>query len=214
MIGVLGGTFDPVHYGHLRPALEVMQRCGLDELRLLPCGVPAHRAPPLASAAQRLAMLQRAIAGQPGFIIDTRELERPGPSYMVPTLLSLHQSYPDDTLCLVLGEDAYHGLPSWHQWQRLFELSHLLVMQRPGSPLQHSTELAGRERRHRIADAGALRQMPAGGVLHCAVTQLGISASTIRHMFEQGERPRYLMPDPVIEYITSQGLYGSHGRVV
>ncbi len=133
MIGVYGGTFNPVHYGHLRTALEVKELFGLQRLHLIPCRLPAHRGQPEADAEIRMQMLAAAVADTPGFFADRRELERDGPSYMVDTLAALRSELADDTpLLLFIGADAFAGLERWHRWQRLFELAHVVVMTRPG----------------------------------------------------------------------------------
>ena len=119
MIGILGGTFDPVHFGHLRPALEVMQALALEEIRFIPNRLPPHREPPWLDADTRRRLLQIAIAQTPGFVLDERELQRDGPSYMVDTLQSLRVDFPDSALCLVIGMDAFAGLPRWHRWQEI-----------------------------------------------------------------------------------------------
>lgn len=134
MIGILGGTFDPVHYGHLRTALDVQEALGLNEIRLIPLRDPPHRSAPLAPASQRLALLRAAIKDNPGFAVDSRELERSGKSYSVDTLHSLKQEQPERVLCLLLGSDAFDGFPEWHEPERILQLAHLVVMQRPGEP--------------------------------------------------------------------------------
>ncbi|MDP3877813.1 MAG: nicotinate-nucleotide adenylyltransferase [Methylobacter sp.] len=140
MIGIFGGTFDPVHFGHLRSALEVKDIFGLDEVRLIPCAMPPHRESPAVTAAMRLQMLALAIKNQPGLKIDTRELERyerqQTPSYMVDTLESLRQEFPHETLLLFIGTDAFKYLTGWHQWQRLFDYAHIVVLTRPGFAIQ------------------------------------------------------------------------------
>ena len=211
MIGVYGGTFDPVHYGHLRTALEVQQQLGLTELRFIPAASPPHRQPPQATARQRLAMVTRALAGQPGMRVDDRELGRAGPSYMVDTLASLRAEYPATPLVLILGMDALLGLPGWYQWTRLLELAHIAVMERPGVALPAEGELAELVRRHRVADAGALALQPAGGMAFVPVSQLAISATTIRALLAAGRSPRFLLPDSVLDYIRNEGLYGMSG---
>jgi len=132
MIGVFGGTFDPVHYGHIRPALSVKQALGLSELRFIPNRIPPHRARPWLSAGQRLALLHTAVDGIEGVVVDERELQREGPSYMVDTLASLHDEHPDEGLCLIIGMDAFLDIDRWHQWQRLFDYALLVVTHRPG----------------------------------------------------------------------------------
>lgn len=208
MIGILGGTFDPVHHGHLRCAVEVQQGCELRELRFMPCGQPPHRRPPLAGADQRLAMLEAATADQPGFTVDARELRRGGPSYTVDTLLSLREELPQAPLCLLLGMDAFLGLPSWHRWERIVELAHVIVMRRPGAdPATAPAPLRELLAARRVETARELRRRPAGGILLRTVTQLDISASRIRELIAHGRSVRYLLPDRVLEHIRRERLY-------
>ena len=207
MIGILGGTFDPVHFGHLRPALEVQEALALDEIRLVPCHIPPHRGQPHASAAQRVAMLEAAVRTQPAFRIDTRELQRHGPSYTFDTLVSLREELGDAGLCLLMGMDAFTGLTTWHRWEELIELCHLVVMTRPGADIPASGELAGFIRRHRAPEAAQLRGTPAGRLLFQPVTALAISASRLRALLAEGLNPAFLMPEAVIEIIDQEGLY-------
>jgi nicotinate-nucleotide adenylyltransferase len=208
-IGIYGGTFDPVHYGHLRTALEVREKLGLDQMRLIPCREPPHRPAPAATPEQRLHLLHLALrGGDPRLIADDRELARPGPSYMVDTLASLREEFPTASLCLVVGADAFRGLDRWHRWQSLFELAHVVVMGRPGEDLQAAPErLPNWVRQRRAADWERLRQTPVGAIGFVEVTQLAISASDIRHGLATGSDPRYLLPDAVLEQIRSAGLY-------
>lgn len=207
MIGIYGGTFDPIHIGHLRTALDLYETLGLDEVRLIPARVPPHREPPRLSPAQRLALLKAAVDGQPGLVVDSRELQRSGPSYMVDTLASLRDELGDEPLALILGVDAFLGLEGWHRWQELTDLAHLLVMQRPGAKLPEQGVLADWLAEHCVDDADALRQRPAGGILACAVTRLAISATDIRSRLASGRSIRYLVPDAVHRMINEQGLY-------
>ena len=207
MIGIYGGMFDPVHFGHLRPALEVQQALGLEEVRFVPVGQPPHRHPPRADAEARVAMLTAAIAGQPGFVLDERELTRAGPSYMVDTLTSLRAELGETPLCLILGTDAFLGLPGWHQWTQLIELAHLVVAHRPGwSQDDLNDTLQALVAQHRLAP-DALAQQPAGGICFVAVTQLDISSTRIREQVRAGQDIRYLLPDPVRALIRQNDLY-------
>ncbi|MCB1717688.1 MAG: nicotinate-nucleotide adenylyltransferase [Candidatus Competibacteraceae bacterium] len=206
-IGVLGGTFDPVHHGHLRVALDVLEELAFAEVRLLPSRQPPHRVTPGATPAQRLAMLAAAVARQPGLAIDQRELARAGPSYMHDTLASLRADLPDTPLCLLIGRDAFNELPTWHRWQELFQLAHFLVLERPGSipamPPALCAELNGRT----ITDPALLHQSCAGRVFAWQATQLDISATRIRALLAAGRSPRYLLPEVVLDYIKQYGLY-------
>lgn len=208
-IAVLGGTFDPIHDGHLRPALELFEDLDLAEIRFIPAGQPPHRDQPIASAKQRLTMLKLAVAGQAGFVVDERELYREGPSYMVDTLQSLRSELGDRPLCLVLGMDAFEGLPNWHCWEEIPDLAHLLVIHRPGSGLPLSEVLGELLGERKLHHAEALQEKPAGGILFHPVTQLDVSATRIREILAQGRSPRYLVPDQVWSYICEQGLYRS-----
>ena len=207
MIGIYGGTFDPVHFGHLRPALEVQQVLGLKEVRFIPAGQPPHRDIPHATTTQRLSMLRAAIDDQPGFVVDEREVQRAGPSYMVDTLASLRTELGAVPLCLILGYDAFLGLASWHEWHRLIELAHLVITHRPG--WNHDTlseELQSLVKRHAMTTA-QLPEASAGGVAFVEVTQLDISATRIREQIHAGQDIRYLLPEPVYRIIHEQNLY-------
>lgn len=205
MIGVYGGTFNPVHYGHLRTALEVKELFGLQRLHLIPCRLPAHRGQPEADAEIRMQMLAAAIADTPGFYADRRELERDGPSYMVDTLAQLRRELSSATpLLLFIGADAFAGLERWHQWQRLFEFAHVVVMTRPGfqrGPLPPFLQ-------QRIVDDSLLLSTEtAGRVLFQPVTALAISATEIRRLIAAGRSPQFLLPDRVIALIRQHQLY-------
>lgn len=210
MIGILGGTFDPVHFGHLRPALEVREALQLAELRLIPSNVPPHRPGPVASPTQRLAMLRAAVGDTPHFIIDERELERDGPSYTIDTLESLRHELGSISLCLLIGMDAFLGLPDWHRWQELIDHCHMVVMTRPGAELPGSGELAGFVERHRALDAAVLAAKPAGHVLFQPVTRLEISATRIRQLLAAGGSVRFLLPDAARAIVKREGLYRGH----
>ena len=204
MIGVFGGTFDPVHYGHLRSALEVKEIFGLTEVRLIPSAQPPHREQPAASALMRLHMLELAIKNQPGLIIDTRELNRQGASYMVDTLKSLRQEFPNEPLLLFIGSDAFNHLKTWRQWQHLFDAAHIVVMTRPGFEIQNIDEFF----KARLAtETTELAHNLAGKLYFQQVTQLDISATAIRNMIAEQQNPGFLLPDTVIKYIVQHNLY-------
>ncbi len=207
MICVLGGTFDPVHFGHLRPALEVQQALGVPRVHLLPCRHPPHRDPPNLGAGQRLELLRLAVEDEAALAIDERELWRDGPSYMVDTLESLRADCRTQPLCLALGMDAFLGLQGWRRWEELTALCHLVVMLRPGSDWPHEGVLAALLARSRADTADALRQQPAGLVLGVAVTRLSISSTRIRTLLAAGESVRYLLPDKVLMRIKQERWY-------
>lgn len=208
MIGIFGGTFDPVHYGHLRSALEVKDIFGLSEVRLIPCANPPHREQPAVTANMRLQMLELAIKNQSGLKIDTRELDRydqhQTPSYMVDTLKSLRQEFPTEPLLLFIGTDAFKYLTGWHQWQRLFDYAHIVVMTRPSFEIQQLDDFF----KTRLAkDINELAQASAGKLCFQQVTQLDISATAIRDIIARKQNPGFLLPDAVIEYIKQHQLY-------
>jgi len=201
MIGILGGTFDPIHNGHLRTALDVKEGLGLDELRLIPLRDPPHRGQPASTPGQRLEMLQAAVANEPALTIDDRELTRSGKSYSLLTLQSLREELGERAICLILGQDAFQGFPNWHQPEEILQLAHLVVMQRPGG---NSSDLY----QERITDdANELRTTLAGKIYLQQVTQLDISSTRIREMIKSGQSPRYLLPDSVLEIIKRDSLY-------
>lgn len=213
MIGLFGGTFDPVHYGHLRVALDVMEALGLEQIRFLPLEHAVHRAQPLADGPQRLAMLQAALADEPRFVADDRELRRGGRSYTLDTLRSLREELGDERpLCLLLGGDAFNGLLSWHEPEQVAELAHLVVMQRPGYHLPTDSALQAVVERRATDLRSDLRDRPGGHIWFQPVTQLDISATDIRERVAEGRSPRYLTPDPVLERITLDGLYRPAGH--
>lgn len=195
-LAILGGTFDPVHNAHLRVAWEAAE-CLDAEVRLVPAQVPPHRDPPIADARVRAALLRAALAVQERLVLDTRELRRDGPSYSVDTLAELRAEIGEARpLVLLVGADAFAGLPSWHRWKELFDLAHIGVLTRPGHeagalPTELRTKIASR----RCADAASLRESPAGRVLPIAVTPLEISASQVRALLAAGRDPRWLVPD-------------------
>ena len=204
MIGIYGGTFNPIHYGHLRTALEVSELFALDEMRLLPCAQPAHRAEPEVSADLRLQMLQLAIAGTPELSEDTRELERAGLSYMVDTLASIRTEIGQQSLILFMGADAFNGLSRWHRWQALFEYAHIVVMTRPQfTPIA----LADFYSNKLVHDRQSLKSSPNGRIYFQEVTQLDISATAIRQLFAENKNTRFLLPDTVIDFIQAKRLY-------
>lgn len=204
MIGVFGGTFDPIHYGHLRSALEVQEIFGLAEVRFIPSATPPHRKQPAANAEHRRQMVELAIQNQSNFICDARELNRHGKSYMVDTLASLRQDFPNQPLLLFIGTDAFNHLTTWHQWQQLFDFAHIVVMTRPSFNSQKLDDFF--TTRHTI-DKTQLSTTLAGKLYFQAVTQLDISATAIRQFIAQQYSPKYLLPDVVLDYITYKQLY-------
>ena len=212
-LALLGGTFDPVHYGHLRLADGVRTALGLREARLVPAGDPPHRRPPHARARDRLAMLELAVREFPGLVVDRREIDRAGKSFTVDTLAGLRKEMPDRPLLLLVGADAFRGLPTWHRWRELFELAHLVVVPRPGVALdtQLPAALAVEWHARQRDDPGALRSAPAGTIYVQPVTPQAISSSEVRAALARGGARSVeiagLLPSAVLAYIQSHGLY-------
>lgn len=207
-MGIFGGTFDPIHLGHLRTAFEMLQALRFGEVRFMPAGKPPHRGAPVADAKVRLRMVQVATAAQHGFVVDDRELQREGPSYSVDTLTALRAEFPLRPIALIIGMDAFLGLPKWYHWREILQLAHIVVAHRPGwrapdmGPLG---ELLADRGTHRIGD---LHQAKAGHIYIHDVTQLEISSTEIRELVGAGRDPRFLMPDAVRDLILESGCYG------
>jgi nicotinate-nucleotide adenylyltransferase len=205
-VGIFGGTFDPIHFGHLRLAEDMADALGLGRVLFIPAGQPPHRGVPRTGARHRLEMVRRAIADNPRFEADAREVERARPSYTVDTLGALRAELGSERpLWLLLGADAFLGLPTWHEWRRLFGLANLAVATRPGSALADGgampPELKDEVARRRDVDG------PAGGVLLRQTPPLDISATAIRDTLGRGGSVRYWLPDAVLDYIHEQKLY-------
>lgn len=209
-IGILGGTFDPVHHGHLRLAVEVLEALELAEVRLIPTHSPPHREGPEVPGLMRLAMLELAVRDEPSLKVDDREIRREGVSYTVDTLGHLREELGRDLpLCLIMGMDAFNGLPGWHRWRELEELAHIVIAHRPGAALPQDPELRALLDRRGITDANLLHKRPAGCVLLLSLPMLEISATQIRDLIAAGRNPRFLMPDPVYALIRKHHFYTS-----
>lgn len=212
-VGIFGGTFDPIHYGHLRLAQEALEQCRLSEIRFIPSGMPPHRATPHAAPEHRLHMVQLAIKGQPGFALDEREVQRTDKCFTVDTLSALRRELGvAQSLCLLLGSDAFLQLHTWHQWRQLFELAHIVVLQRPGQPLGNAIMQADDNLRQkyqtRLAPSSQLLHETANGhIVVLDMPQLDISATDIRSRNARDKSLRYLLPDSVAQYIQTNKLY-------
>lgn len=218
LVGLLGGTFDPIHFGHLRLAQELADALGLHEVRFIPAANPPHRAQPAASAVHRAAMVRLAIAGNPVFGIDECELERyilsGEPSYTIDTVLALRRQFEDDdeaaAFCLLMGGDALMGLATWRRWEELLDLCHVVVAHRPHAlpqPEQMPAALQAQWRERMTDRPQDLLQQRGGRILVQRITPLDISASAIRDGLQHNASPRYLLPDDVINYIEAYRLY-------
>ena len=206
-IGIFGGTFDPIHFGHLRTAFELLNNLRLSEIRFIPSRVPPHRDVPVAPAAVRLQMVRSSIAHQPRFVLDDRELARDGLSYTVDTLQSLRAEFEDCALCLIVGMDALLGLTTWHRWQEILELGHIVVARRPGWSIPDKGPLGELLATRGTQEISDLAHEAAGRIIVHSVTQLDISSSTIREIAGHGGDPRFLVPDEVCEIISASGCY-------
>lgn len=210
-LGILGGTFDPIHYGHLRMAEEARAALGLGRVRLIPAGQPPHREYPGTPAGARLAMVQLAASDCPHFEVDPAEVLSAAPSYTVPTLERLRAEVGTSRpLVLLMGADAFLGLPSWHRWQELFALAHIGVATRPGHALDEDalpTALLAEFRHRFCAHTTDLASKPGGQICTFSMTPLAISATAIRASLAHGGSPRFLLPDAVLNYIQNHHLY-------
>jgi nicotinate-nucleotide adenylyltransferase len=212
-IGIFGGTFDPIHYGHLRLAEEIAEGAKLAAVRFLPSGTPPHRARPGADAEHRLAMARLATADNPCFAVDERETKRTGPGYTYDTLIELRQELGQNRpLALLLGADAFLELATWHRWRELFNLAHIVVAYRPGFPIDTWQARMPEPLAHEYAvrymqQPLAVHLASAGGIAAVSMTGLDISATFVRNALASGRSVRYLLPEPVLAYIRTHGLY-------
>ena len=221
LLGIFGGTFDPVHIGHLRLAEEAREQLDLAEVRWVPAGQPPHRAGPQVTGAHRLALVRAAVADNPAFSVDSAEVESAAPSYSVTTLERLRAQEGDRPLVLLLGADAFLGFTRWHRWRDIVDLAHLAVLTRPGmhgelcdparmgagSGLHADAELADLIATRRLAPGTSLEQRPAGGLVFLPMSPLAVSATDIRTRLREGRSVRYLLPPSVIDYIAANRLY-------
>jgi len=206
-VALFGGTFDPVHYGHLRCAEEAREKLGLKRMTLLPAGTPPHRARPQTTTRQRLDMLELAQKEFPSLEIDEREARREGPSYMVETLQELRAEFPQSPLLLLVGQDAANLLHSWFRWQTLFELAHIVILTRPFIEVEYREDVAEQIHGRLLTDPRQLLSSTAGGVLPLEVVSIDISATHIKKIIRQGRSLESLMPNAVIDYIAENHLY-------
>lgn len=211
-IGILGGSFDPIHFGHLRLAQEARDFLNLSEVRFIPAGRPPHRGPAKVSDVHRLAMLDCAMQGNSNFCVDSREIGKTEPTYTIDTLQLLRKDVSDKTpLVLFVGADQFLLLHTWKRWQELTTVAHLLVAMRPStepiSPHNLTAEVRAWFQLHQSDDPAKATQTPAGHIFLLGLTPLAISSTTIRATIAAGQSPRYLLPDPVLDYIRANNLY-------
>lgn len=210
-VGILGGTFNPIHYGHLRMAQELAEGLHLDTVRFIPAANPPHKDMPAISAEQRAAMVNLAIAGNDSFVVDDRELHRSGASYTLDTLHSLRQELgADASITLFMGSDAFAKFDTWHRWEEIIHLCHIALVQRPqlrGHHQRLSTTLETFLHNHYSENSDELHAQPSGLITMRQITALDISSTAIRNALQHRQSVRYLMPDCVIDYIESNQLY-------
>lgn len=207
-VGILGGTFDPVHHGHLRLAIECYERIGLQEVRLIPLYSPPHRQQPAATPEQRLAMLEIALRDLHGLVIDDRELRRNDVSYTIDTVSDLRKTVGATPLCLLMGTDAFNTLHTWHRWQELLEYTHIVLVQRHSNQYKPVTaELIALLKKYRTNEIADLHETPSGRIFEIHVPLLDISATQIRVAFREKRNTAFLLPHGVIDYINSNHIY-------
>jgi nicotinate-nucleotide adenylyltransferase len=206
MIGILGGTFDPIHLGHLHIASQVMARLGLQQLQFMPCAQPVHRDGPHASAAQRCSMIELAIDDQPEFVLNTLEVERGGPSYSIDSLREIwrqnRRRQNTQSLVLILGADAFNGFANWKSPDQILEIAHLVVCGRPGFEIDNA--IFGD---HRVETCAEIGSSHAGGILALTVDAIDCSSSGVRTALEMGNTPRQYLTTKVADYIDEHHLY-------
>jgi nicotinate-nucleotide adenylyltransferase len=212
-LGIFGGTFDPIHYGHLRLAEEIAETARLTEIRFIPTGTPPHRASPGADGQHRVAMARLATADNPRFCVDDRETKRPGVGYTYDTLMEVRREIGENRpLALLLGADAFLDLMTWHRWRSLFDLAHVIVAYRPGFPIdtwqaRMAEPLAHEYSARSMQQPLAVHLAPAGGIAAVSMTGLDISATFLRNALANGSSVRYLLPESVLDYIRERNLY-------
>jgi nicotinate-nucleotide adenylyltransferase len=209
-LGLMGGTFDPVHFGHLRLAEEAAVHLQLERVRWIPSGSPGHRAAPRTDAGHRLEMVRRAIAGNPRFAVDDAEAQASAPQFTIDTLRRLRRELGTSVpLVMIIGTDQLHRLDTWRSWRELFAHAHFAVGERPGYPIEREAlpSAVGQELAQRAAPARGLRDAPAGRIATFPMTMLAISASDIRDRIATGGSARYLLPPEVLAYIGANDLY-------
>jgi nicotinate-nucleotide adenylyltransferase len=207
VLGIFGGTFDPVHHGHLRAAFELKTRLDIDRVHFVLAATPPHRGRPDASVELRLKMLEAALAGESDCLVDRREIDRDGPSYSIDTARSLRDEYPDHVLCLLLGMDAFLGLPEWHEWEQLLGVVNIVVARRPGASLPEGGELGRLLGDCQLTPDEQSTWQLAGQIIIQDVTQLEISSTDLRNSIRAGIEPKYLVPDSVWQLIETSGCY-------
>lgn len=212
-IGILGGTFDPMHLGHARMALELYEELHLQKVHIVPCYQPVHRALPIATPEQRLAMVECAIDNEPALYADAREIRRKTPSYTIDTLIEMRTEMPNTSLCFLVGLDAFLGFSTWHRYEEILNYAHVIVAHRPQYQMPSKGVVAELIKCRLQSNINFVHENLAGGILFCPITALEISASDIRQQIASGKNPRYLLPDAVYQYIKDQRTYLTGSKI-
>lgn len=207
LIGILGGTFDPIHNGHLHIATSLLKQLPLDEVRFLPCFTPVHRAAPIASPQDRLAMLRLACANLPNITIDEHEIHRQGPSYMIDTLRELKKEQPNDHFCLILGQDSFNFFDLWFEWQSILDYCHLIIVNRPHSNNEFNKTLQQFIIEFRSLNSNSLSLLPNGKIFFCEISPLDISATQLRRQLNKKHYDEKAISPLVLQYIIQHRLY-------
>ena len=207
-IGILGGTFDPVHNGHIRMAIECYERLGLEEVRLIPLHAPPHRREPAASPEQRYQMLELATVKLDGLVVDNCELKKGGISYTVDTVHMIRKKFKETSLCLLMGADAFNSMHTWYQWKDLLNFVHIVIAERPGNVTNpDNPELRDLLVSRRTGNLSGLYDSPSGKIFEIVMPLLDISSTRIRDIFSSKKNPAMLLPENVLEYITANHIY-------
>ena len=207
LIGIFGESFDPIHNGHLRLIIELLEQMPFSEIRILPCQTPALKPATHASAVHRLNMLVLATLELNKIVLDDRELKRHGVSYTYDSLLAVRDESGNKPLALIIGNDAFLEFDKWHRWQDILKLAHIVIVLRPNYVLPTTGTVFNILENHLTNDVQELCKMPAGKIMLCSIPLLTISATDIRRRIAEDLSIRYLVPDNVWEYISTEGVY-------
>lgn len=207
LLGIFGGTFDPIHNGHLNPVIEAAKEIGMNQVIMIPCHIPPHKEQPSTAPKLRLKMVELACEHNPLFSVDDRELKKHSHSYTIETLKSLRADYPDKSLCFFMGSDSFSKLNSWHKWQELMDYAHIIVCQRDSRNVVLSPEIEGLLKKFRTKNPRELLDKNHGYIFDAATSELEVSSTDIRDKIKSGENWAQHVPDSVYDFITTHRLY-------